>query len=188
MKRNDAEQALRRNTYLVASEKSVMWALLSRADYGDCKLQPFTVPNKAEELALWAGLSRAQLYRVFPHLDLHGWLRRETWRGRGKKSAYELLPREPDEACSCVRVAPRDLSGPTKGLTTRQEVSHHETEKVSPSTTSPQVEQPFVLREAGTGEGVSKGCDRCSATPALVDNGGNRFCATCAPHLFKESA
>lgn len=190
MKRSEAERILRSTTWTTHTERALLWLLLSRSDNFTCEIEAKYAPHSRDELARWAGLSVRQLQRIMPHLERHGWLDVTRGNGRGKGSKYRLVPREPDMACECPKgdnVSPirRVIKGDTMSGKGRHGVRQRETSR----TESPQVETRFQAREARTEEGgVLTGCDRCSSTPARIDNGGNRFCASCAPHLFKESA
>lgn len=198
MKGHDADWAVKRCTYLSSTEKAVFWALLVPADYDTCVLPERFTPSLGE-LSRWTSLGVSSVKRALRHLAEHGWVLSEAGSGRGHKSSYRLAPGTPDADCHCEKgatVTPlRVAKGVTvdtfqeeKGPTVDLEGAHCGPRRGPNDSEDPQVKTAFARREAGKQGQVVPGCDRCSSSPARVDNGGNRFCASCAPHLFKESA
>lgn len=210
MRRGEAGRAVKDCAYLTAAEKVVFLSLLEGADNGNCSVPPFTTPTM-KDLADWTSLHRATVYRAVEHLERHGWLSHEAGGGRGRRSKYCLVPRVPDTACGCERVARRDPLG-GNGRTERHKGSHETTQRVALLTPSSQVEPAFVRREAGTGGGISlpvepgssqlsvetrkfsptdstalKRCDRCESTATQII-GMYRLCREHAGQQWKETA
>lgn len=198
MKRGEADWAVKHCGYLSATDKAVFWALLEPADNDTCVLPDRFTPSLGE-LARWTSLGVSSVKRALAHLADHGWLLREVGNGRGHKSSYRLVPYAPDADCHCVKgstVTPlRVAKEPTvdtfaeiKEPTVDLEGVQGGPRRGPDDSEDQQVKPTFARREAGKQGRHDPGCDRCSTSPSRVDNGGNRFCASCAPHIWKEPA
>lgn len=193
MKRSTAGHRVKQCAYLTSSEKHVLLTLLEVAQNDDCTLLDRWTPS-VSTLSVQTSLSLATVKRAMRHLELHGWLSRKPGMGRGHKSSYALLPREPDALCPCEKGSPRTPCESTKGLTMSLERGHSEPRKGSRGLENPQVEPGFALREAGIGEGVvGKApsylrCDRCSSIDTQIMSNGSRACREHAGPRWKETA
>jgi hypothetical protein len=93
---------VKRCDYLTAAERLVFLALLEVANNVDCVVPDNMTPT-VPTLAGWTHLGRTTVKRATNHLASHGWLVCEPGRGRGNRSTYALVPREPDPACQCLK-------------------------------------------------------------------------------------
>lgn len=197
MKRNDAGRIVKRCAYLAPTDKLVFLMLLEGADNTNCTVPDYMTPT-TPELAVWTSLSLATVKRSIRHLELHGWLQRDPGRGRGRKSTYGLVPREPDACCGCEKVSLRALSDEskgvtpepfmdTKGVTGDKKRGHLEQEKGSDDLGTPQVSPAIVGRDSREGREQYQRCDRCESTNTQIV-GMYRLCKVHAGAQWKESA
>lgn len=195
MKRSTAGHRVKQCSYLTSSEKHVLLTLLEVAQNDDCTLLDRWTPTVAA-LSIQTSLSLATVKRAMRHLEQHGWLCRRSGQGRGHKSSYALLPREPDALCSCEKGSQRTPCVATKGLTMSHKRAHSEPRKGSRGLGNPQVEPGFALREAGIGEGVVSRapathlhqCIRCDSTDTQIMSDGSRACREHAGLRWKDTA
>lgn len=203
MKRSQAGMLVKSCEYLLTSEKAVLLALLERADNETCSL-PKTMTPTVATLAVWTSLSLRTVQRVLAHLEKHGWARvTRGGNGRGIKSEYELVPREPDISCDCERVSPvrplRAQKGVTvtpfkteKGDTDDAKGCHERQERVTSGSESSQVNDGFAHREkrghvrGSVIEGYKR-CHSCASTDTQII-GAYRFCREHAGPRWKDTA
>lgn len=200
MNRNAADRLVKRCGYLSPAERLVFLALLGVADNADCAVPEWMTPT-VTALIEWTSLGRRTVLYAIAHLERHGWIERKSSRGRGHKNEYALVARAPDDDCNCpkrVHLAHLSSSVDTaeKVRQVHRKGAPQDTEKVRRGVEFSQVRTAFARREAGKkgvvgvhGGNQDKPCDHCcQANETKVDNGGNRLCRVCAPHIWKDTA
>ncbi|GAB3494030.1 AAA family ATPase [Amycolatopsis cihanbeyliensis] len=88
---------------------------------------------------------------------------------------WSLEPSTEDEGST------KEVKGATPGAPLPSHSSALPSSSTDQSHPSPAAPQLTLV----TGE---QPCDRCRDTPTRVDNAGNRYCRTCAPHLWQDTA
>lgn len=191
MRRGQAGLLVKRCDYLSASDKAVFLALLETADNATC-LVPDKMAPTLDTLTRWTSLSRRTVQRATAHLELHGWAAVTRGQGRGIRSRYALVPREPDLSCSCEKVSRRHPLPIRKGVTEDEKRCHERPEKVSRGPESPQVNTGIARREKeGPGRGrvvvLLRTCDRCDSTETQLI-GAYRLCREHAGPRWKDES
>lgn len=187
MNRNAAGMRVKRCPYLTAAERLVFFALLEVADNADCRV-PVTMTPTVPTLAAWTHLGRTTVKRATHHLASHGWLHCEPGKGRGNRSTYALVPREPDPACLCEKGPPRTPLAVVKGSTETPKRVQIEQEKGPTAPVSAQV-KPAIARRDSREEKGGSGCnvnpdDNCRGAAELLS------CQLCpqSPTYWRRSA
>ena len=177
MRRNEAGRLVKRSRYLMLSEKCILLMLLEGSDNDTCRVPDYATPSVVE-LQTWTRLGRSTVYRVLSHTEAHGWMSRESGRGRGHKTRYQLVPRQPDEDCGCP---PKKV--PSAGLYEQKRSRYVGLEKVPLENESSQVNPRIVGRvtEGRVEEGQPEQC-----LAAGCDRPARRGCRTCWDHAELE--
>ena len=151
--------------------------LLEGADNDTCLVPEYTTPSMTE-LQMWTRLGRSTVYRVLSHTEAHGWLSRQSGRGRGHKTRYQLVPRQPDDDCVCP---PKRV--PLAGLYEQKRSRHVGLEKVPPENESSQV-RPRIVGRVTEGRGEKGQPEQCAIRGC--ERPSRRGCWTCWEHARRE--
>jgi hypothetical protein len=164
MNRGQAERAVAESN-LPATDVLILMMLLRRAHNDTLAVPDWRTPT-LPQLAQECRASVRTLRRRLPHLEQHGWVKRSAGTGRGRKSAYTMLPQPVPCDCPHKRKAPttdaerahryRQRKGDSSRDTETVKGVNPRDEKGTTSRTEPQVTTDIAPR-AHQGGRVNKG-------------------------------
>jgi hypothetical protein len=160
VRRGEAHKPLREHGgWMQMSEKAVFYALLERADNGDCSIPAHMTPSLVQ-LAGDTGGAKSTVVLALGHLERHGWVvRKHTGSaatgqtGRGHKNAYQLAA-----GFSCAPGCPwwKPEKGSDDRTVSAEKGSDDRTVKGSDELCVPAGQDP-VPTKGYEGEGVKEG-------------------------------
>jgi DNA-binding MarR family transcriptional regulator len=158
VKRSQAGKHLDAATWLTTSDQVVFLKLLERADNATCEMPHWFNPT-IPELASKVHLGRSTVISAIKHLEHHGWLKVDRGNGRGRRSAYQLMPGDRERLDLCGPECPKrvqrlDRLSRLKGPTDDAKGSNRWTERVQRIIENRGLTSANPQGIAGTREGV----------------------------------